>query len=74
MSLFVINKGIIYNRIFKQTNEIKSYEPCKNISKTYRDDSARYIEIPSLLTEQAGEVKMLETGNSTAIRKILKET
>lgn len=49
-------------------NHVKTY------TKTYRDDSARYIEIPSLLTEQAGEVKMLEAGNDTAIRKILKET
>ena len=49
-------------------NHVKTY------TKTYRDDSARYIEIPSLLTEQAGEVKMLEARNGTTIRKILKET
>ena len=32
----------------------------KVYTKTYRDNSARYIELPSLLIEQNGEIKVFE--------------
>lgn len=32
----------------------------KVYTKTYRDNSARYIELPSLLIEQDGESKIFE--------------
>ena len=55
----IIDKGNIYNIVIKHKKKERLFmNYVKVYTKTYRDNSARYIELPSLLIEQDSESKI----------------